>query len=133
MMAAVVTWVSAIILVVVFMLQQFGTHRVSWLFSPILLAWFVTTPLVGIYNIAAHYPSVFKAVSPHYIIKYFIRNKKQGWVALGGAVLCITGVSYLPLRLNQVDMVASSVPFLSASLCSVYRSRSNVCRSWPFQ
>jgi KUP system potassium uptake protein len=109
MMAAVVTWVSAIILVVVFMLQQFGTHRVSWLFSPILLVWFVTTPLVGIYNIAAHYPSVFKAVSPHYIIKYFIRNKKQGWVSLGGAVLCITGAEAMFADLGHFNRRAIQV------------------------
>lgn len=56
-----------------------------------MLAWFVTTPIVGVYNILKCYPGVFKAVSPHYIVEYFIQNQKEGWVALGGAVLCITG------------------------------------------
>jgi K+ transporter len=106
-----VTWVSAVILVLVFMMQRFGTNRVSFLFSPIMLVWFVATPIVGIYNIVVHYPSVFKAVSPHYIVDYFVRNQKQGWVALGGVVLCITGMFplslYLAFCLKQVDITAS--------------------------
>jgi K+ transporter len=121
--AAVVTWVSAVILVLVFMMQRFGTHRVSFLFSPIMLAWFVATPIVGIYNIVVHYPSVFKAVSPHYIVDFFVRNQKQGWVALGGVVLCVTGMSplslYLAFCLKQVDTTASykSITTVPIFLC----------------
>lgn len=63
------------------------------MFSPIMLIWFVSTPCVGVYNIVTHYPAVFKAISPHYILEFFIRNQKKGWVALGGVVLCITGIS----------------------------------------
>uniref|UniRef100_M1D6W3 Potassium transporter n=1 Tax=Solanum tuberosum TaxID=4113 RepID=M1D6W3_SOLTU len=54
-------------------------------------AWTLTTPLVGIYSIIKHYPSIFKAISPHYIVLFFLRNGKQGWIYLGGTVLCITG------------------------------------------
>lgn len=59
-------------------------------------AWTLSTPLVGIYNVIKHYPAVFKALSPLYIIRYFIRNGKEGWLSLGGTVLCITGK--LPFR-----------------------------------
>ncbi|KAI8560709.1 hypothetical protein RHMOL_Rhmol04G0277700 [Rhododendron molle] len=44
------SWVealSAIVLIVLFLLQKFGTSRVSFLFSPIMGAWTFTTPLVG--------------------------------------------------------------------------------------
>lgn len=58
-----------------------------------MLVWFVSTPLIGIYNIVTYYPGVFKALSPHYIIQYFQQNQKNGWVALGGVVLCVTGTS----------------------------------------
>ena len=82
---------SAIVLVVLFLLQKFGTSRVSFLFSPIMAAWTLSTPLVGIYSIIHHYPSIFKALSPHYIFLFFERNGKEGWLLLGGTVLCITG------------------------------------------
>ncbi|KAK1553050.1 hypothetical protein Q3G72_027956 [Acer saccharum] len=83
---------SAIVLIFLFLLQKFGTSRVSFLFSPIMGAWTLTTPLVGIYSIIHHYPGIFKALSPHYIVHFFWRNGKEGWLLLGGTVLCITGV-----------------------------------------
>ena len=83
-------WVSAAILVLLIPLQQFGTHHIGFMFSSILLIWFISIPCVGVYNILAHFPAVFKAISPHYIFEYFIRNQKKGLVALGGVVLCIT-------------------------------------------
>lgn len=89
--AALVEALSALVLIVLFLLQKFGTSRVSFLFSPIMGAWTFTTPLVGIYSIIRHYPSIFKAISPHYIFHFFSRNGKEGWLLLGGTVLCITG------------------------------------------
>jgi len=56
--------------------------------------WLLTTPMVGIYNIIEHYPSIFKAFSPYYIYRFFQKNGKQGWQMLGGIVLCITGMGY---------------------------------------
>ncbi|XLR07381.1 hypothetical protein S83_035319, partial [Arachis hypogaea] len=37
-----------------------------------------------------HYPSIFKAISPHYIFHFFWRNGKVGWLLLSGTVFCIT-------------------------------------------
>ncbi|KAJ0039258.1 hypothetical protein Pint_22523 [Pistacia integerrima] len=88
---------SAVLLIVLFLLQKFGTSRVSFLFSPIMGAWTFSTPLVGIYSIIHHYPSIFKALSPHYIVHFFLRNGKEGWLLLGGTVLCITGESHVQL------------------------------------
>ena len=34
---------------------------------------------------------IFKALSPHYLFLFFIRNGFAGWVALGGTLLCVTG------------------------------------------
>lgn len=90
-LAATVEALSATILIFLFLLQKFGTSRVSFLFSPIMGLWTLTTPLVGIYSILKHYPGIFKALSPHYIIMYFSKNGKEGWLSLGGTILCITG------------------------------------------
>ncbi|KAF1876470.1 hypothetical protein Lal_00029818 [Lupinus albus] len=82
---------SAVVLILMFLMQKFGTSRVSFLFSPIMGAWTLTTPLVGIYSFIHYYPSIFKALSPHYIIRFYLKNGKSGWLYLAGTVLCITG------------------------------------------
>jgi KUP system potassium uptake protein len=81
------------------MAQKYGTDKVSFLFSPIMVVWFLATPMVGVYNIAKHYPYVFKAFSPRYIFLFFKNNGKHGWLMLGGIVLCITGAHILPFSL----------------------------------
>ncbi|CAL5430365.1 unnamed protein product [Camellia sinensis] len=103
---------SAVVLIVLFLLQKYGTSRVSFIFSPIMGAWTVTTPLVGIYSIIRHYPSIFKAISPHYIISFFLRNGKEGWLLLGGTVLCITGSEALFADLGHFNRKSIQLAFL---------------------
>ncbi|KAF7848793.1 hypothetical protein BT93_L1557 [Corymbia citriodora subsp. variegata] len=109
---------SAIVLIVLFLLQKFGTSKVSFLFSPIMGAWTLTTPLVGIYSIIKHYPSIFKALSPHYIVHFFWRNGKKGWLSLGGTVLCITGSEALFADLGHFNRASIQIAFL----CTIYPS-----------
>lgn len=101
--------VSAIILIALFLFQKYGTSRVSFLFSPIMGAWTVTTPIVGIYRIIKHYPSIYKAISPHYIFTFFWRNGKEGWLLLSGTILCITGE---PHKTNSLDSGNYKLMFL---------------------
>ncbi|KAL3338709.1 hypothetical protein AABB24_027700, partial [Solanum stoloniferum] len=110
--SALVEGLSAIVLIVLFLLQKFGTSRVSFLFSPIMGSWTLTTPLVGIYSIIKHYPSIFKAISPHYIVLFFLRNGKQGWIYLGGTVLCITGSEAMFADLGHFNRSSIRIAFL---------------------
>ncbi|KAJ1430538.1 Potassium transporter [Sesbania bispinosa] len=103
---------SAVILIFLFLLQKFGTSRVSFLFSPIMGAWTLCTPLVGIYSIIHHYPSIFKALSPHYIFRFFWRNGKSGWLLLGGTVLCITGSEAMFADLGHFNPRSIQLAFL---------------------
>ncbi|KAJ6356601.1 hypothetical protein OIU78_004656 [Salix suchowensis] len=103
---------SAGVLVVLFLLQKFGTSRVSFMFSPIMGAWTLCTPLVGVYSIIQHYPSIFKALSPHYIFHFFWRNGKEGWLLLGGTVLCITGSEALFADLGHFNRSSIQIAFL---------------------
>lgn len=86
---------SAGVLIALFLLQKYGTSKVSFLFSPIMAAWTFTTPIIGVYSFLRYYPSIFKAISPHYIVNFFLRKGKTGWQLLGGTVLCITGSFHL--------------------------------------
>lgn len=84
-------WISVVILVLLFQVQRFGTHKVGYSFAPILTLWFVFIGVIGIYNLVKHDPSVIKAVNPAHIVAYFKRNRKNAWVSLGGVILCLTG------------------------------------------
>lgn len=89
--------ISAGILVCLFMAQRFGTDKVGYTFAPIICIWFSFIAAIGFYNFVKFDPSVIKALNPKYIIHYFIRNKTQAWISLGGIVLSITGNSiHLP-------------------------------------
>lgn len=103
---------SAVVLIFLFLLQKFGTSRVSFLFSPIMGAWTLCTPLVGIYSIIHNYPSIFKALSPHYIFHFFMRNGKSGWLLLGGTVLCITGSEAMFADLGHFNPRSIQIAFI---------------------
>lgn len=83
--------ISVAILVGLFMVQRFGTDKVGYSFAPIICIWFTFIGGIGIYNFITHDASVIKAINPKYIVDYFIRNKKDAWISLGGVVLSITG------------------------------------------
>ncbi|KAM1326490.1 probable potassium transporter 17 isoform X1 [Malus sylvestris] len=110
--SSLVEALSAGVLIILFLLQKFGTSRVSFLFSPIMGTWTLVTPLVGIYSIIRHYPRIFKAISPHFIFHFFQRNGKEGWLLLGGTVLCITGSEALFADLGHFNRSSIQMAFL---------------------
>jgi len=69
--AGVVVLMSFFILLLLFLFQKLGTSKVSFMFSPIMIAWFVTSIMIGQYNIVKYYPGAFKAFNPYYIYYYF--------------------------------------------------------------
>ena len=101
--ADVVVVVAVVILVGLFSMQHYGTDRVSWLFAPIVLLWFLVIGGIGIFNIWKYDSSVLKAFSPVYIYRYFKRGGKDGWTSLGGIMLSITG----KLNINLISQLFS--------------------------
>ncbi|KAL7584816.1 potassium transporter 19 [Lactuca sativa] len=83
--------VSVIILIILFMVQRYGTDRVGYSFAPIICVWFALISGIGVFNFFKFDPSVAKALNPKYIVDYFKRNNKDAWISLGGVVLAITG------------------------------------------
>ncbi|KAJ1399950.1 Potassium transporter [Sesbania bispinosa] len=68
--------------------------------------------LVAKICIIHHYPSIFKALSPHYIFRFFWRNGKSGWLLLGGTVLCITGSEAMFADLGHFNPRSIQLAFL---------------------
>ncbi|KAG8479091.1 hypothetical protein CXB51_028979 [Gossypium anomalum] len=122
------------ILIFLFMIQRFGTHRVSYTFAPVLCVWFVFIGGIGFYNIIKHDTTVLKAINPMYIVEYFIRNKKDAWISLGGVVLCTTGAEALFADLGHFSVRAIQVSMCSMvypALILAYTGQSSYLRQYP--
>ncbi|KAF9614558.1 hypothetical protein IFM89_019305 [Coptis chinensis] len=89
--SGVVVVIACIVLVGLFALQHIGTHKVSIVFAPIVIIWLLCIAGIGVYNIIVWNPRIYQAISPYYIYKFFRETGKDGWISLGGILLCITG------------------------------------------
>ena len=81
---------TCIVLVVLFMIQKYGTASIGKLFGPIMVLWFVTLGLLGGFSIWKN-PTILTALNPYHAIQFFMINHLHGVIVLGSVVLCITG------------------------------------------
>ncbi|KAL6983659.1 Potassium transporter 6, partial [Sarracenia purpurea var. burkii] len=82
--------VACIILIGLFSLQHYGTHRVGFFFAPVVIMWLFCISAIGVYNIFFWNPHVYQALSPYYMYKFLKKTQRSGWMSLGGILLCIT-------------------------------------------
>ncbi|XP_028120942.1 potassium transporter 5-like isoform X2 [Camellia sinensis] len=101
--------ISIAILIVLFCVQRFGTDKVGYSFAPIIMLWFLFISGIGLYNLFTYDVRVLKAFNPKYIVDYFKRNGKKGWVSLGGVVLCITGTEAMFADLGHFNVRAIQI------------------------
>lgn len=118
---------ACIILIGLFALQRYGTHRVGFLFAPIVCIWLFCISAIGIYNIFYWNPHVYQALSPYYVFQFLRKTRRGGWMALGGILLCITG-SFVCLVIDLLTFY-SNFPGSNAFF-QFYRIRNHVCWSW---
>lgn len=108
------------ILVGLFMIQSRGTARVAAFFGPITLLYFVVISVLGIVSIAAM-PEVVTALSPHHAVAMFLADPFRGFLAMGAAVLAVTGAEALyadmghfgrnPIRVSWLAVVLPALVF----------------------
>ncbi|KAJ6819453.1 potassium transporter 1 isoform X1 [Iris pallida] len=103
--------ISCVILVVLFSLQHHGTRRVGFMFAPIVIAWLLCISGVGVYNIYRWNPSIFRALSPWYMYRFLKSTGLEGWISLGGVVLCITGAETMFANLGHFSSVSIKIAF----------------------
>ncbi|KAK7267120.1 hypothetical protein RIF29_19784 [Crotalaria pallida] len=102
---------ACVILVGLFALQHYGTHNVAFGFAPILAIWLVSIFVVGLYNTIYWNPKIVRALSPHYILKFFDETRKQGWISLGGIILCTTGTEAMFADLGHFTALSIRLAF----------------------
>ncbi|HET7711219.1 MAG TPA: KUP/HAK/KT family potassium transporter, partial [Thermoanaerobaculia bacterium] len=90
MFAPYVVPITVVVLIGLFAVQKFGTAKVGTMFGPVMLLWFSTLALLGLYHIVQE-PSVLAAMSPTHAVSFFLRNRLTGFLVLGSVFLVITG------------------------------------------
>ncbi|KAL3834765.1 hypothetical protein ACJIZ3_009501 [Penstemon smallii] len=103
--------ITCFILVCLFALQHYGTHRVGFFFAPVVLTWLICISALGLYNIFHWNPQVYQALSPYYMIKFLKKTRKGGWMSLGGILLCITGSEAMFADLGHFSYAAIQIAF----------------------
>lgn len=93
-LAKLVVPIAVVVLIGVFALQRFGTNTIGRLFGPIMVLWFVVLAITGAASIAQD-PAVLQALSPHWVVLFFIEQPGTAFFALGAIVLAVTGAEAL--------------------------------------
>lgn len=105
--------ITCVILAFLFALQHYGTHRVGFIFAPIVLAWLICMSALGLYNIIHWNPHVYQALNPYYMFKFLKKTRKYGWMSLGGILLCMTGSEAMFADLGHFSYSAIQLAFTS--------------------
>jgi KUP system potassium uptake protein len=82
------------ILLLLFMVQRYGTALVGRAFGPVTLIWFLVIGVLGLVQIA-HAPRIIAAVNPWYAIRFLAGHGTVGFISLGGVFLSVTGAEAL--------------------------------------
>ena len=81
---------TVVILIALFSVQSRGTARVSALFAPITVVWFVVIAVAGLIEIVAN-PRILAALNPYYGLEFLLTHGLTGLVTLGAVFLVVTG------------------------------------------
>ncbi|MGW0626517.1 potassium transporter Kup [Streptomyces sp. NPDC002758] len=86
--------ITAVIIVVLFLVQRRGTAAVGRVFGPVMIGWFVAIGACGVAGIADH-PEILKALSPTYALDFLFGHFGTAFFALAAVVLAVTGAEAL--------------------------------------
>jgi KUP system potassium uptake protein len=90
----VVPLVAAGILVGLFLFQSQGTARIGRVFGWVMVLWFGSLALLGLWGISRH-PGVLGAINPLHALEFMTRDGGRGFLILGAVVLVVTGAEAL--------------------------------------
>jgi KUP system potassium uptake protein len=105
------------ILVLLFLIQQFGTNYIGKAFGPVMMIWFLMLAILGVSHFAdeAH---VFKALNPYYAIELLIKYPNGFWL-LGGVFLCTTGAEALYSDLGHCGRQNIRISWVLVKTCLI--------------
>ena len=94
---------TIVILIGLFFIQSRGTARVSALFGPVCILWFVTIGAMGVWHIADE-PSILRVISPGYGVALLATHGVTGLFVLGAVFLTVTGAEALTADMGHFGL-----------------------------
>lgn len=85
--------ITVAIVLILFLLQPFGTGSLGKYFGPLMIIWFTMMAVMGANQVMQDY-SVLRAFNPMYAI-HFLREVPHAMIMLGAIFLCTTGAEAL--------------------------------------
>ncbi|WP_415328744.1 KUP/HAK/KT family potassium transporter [Chryseobacterium sp. MMS23-Vi53] len=81
------------ILIVIFVVQQFGTSFIGKFFGPVMVIWFLVLGGLGVSHLSENF-EILRSFNPYYAYKLIV-NSPSAIVILGAVFLCTTGAEAL--------------------------------------
>ena len=113
--------IAVAILIGLFAIQSHGTARVGALFGPIMLLYFTTIAVLGLWHAVARPEIALAMFNPWHFIQFFIEEPTRAFIALGSVVLAVTGAEALyadmghfgrkPIRVSWLYFVLPALLF----------------------
>ncbi|MGH3167827.1 MAG: potassium transporter Kup [Trebonia sp.] len=89
-----VVFITAAVLVVLFLLQRLGTGAVGRLFGPVMVVWFTVIGILGVHGLIQD-PGILRALSPTYAGSFLFGHFGTSFFAMSAVVLSVTGAEAL--------------------------------------
>jgi KUP system potassium uptake protein len=86
--------ITIVILLCLFVFEKKGTSAVGALFGPIMLVWFGSLALMGLYQIQ-NAPEILYALNPMYAIQFMLKDSAVAFIVTGSIFLVLTGAEAL--------------------------------------
>lgn len=93
--------ITILIAVVLFASQKHGTEKISKVFGPVMLIWFIALGLSGFFSVL-HCPGITAAFNPLHAIKFIYHHGLAGFFVLSEVILCATGAESLYADMGQI-------------------------------
>jgi KUP system potassium uptake protein len=88
------------IIILLFVIQQFGTQQIGKFFGPVMMIWFTFIGVIGAMALSHNF-SVLRALNPVYAYELLTYYPKGFWL-LGGIFLCTTGAEAMYSDMGHV-------------------------------
>ncbi|MDX1916158.1 MAG: potassium transporter Kup [Methylophilus sp.] len=103
--------ISVGILIGLFSFQRYGTHFVGKFFGPVVIVWFLTLAVVGVWQIT-HAPQILNAINPIYAYHFLMDRGATVFIAIGAILLAVTGAEALYADMGHFGRPAIKLAWL---------------------
>jgi KUP system potassium uptake protein len=86
--------ISLLLLIVLFIVQRYGTAAVGGMFGPVMVVWFAVLAALGVWGIIGQ-PRILLALDPRYAVETLAVDPRRGFMMLGAVFLAVTGTETL--------------------------------------